>query len=64
MDRYAANPALAGKSQAGAPSMFRLFAAQGQRDVAQRHENKAHAIAQTIEKSMEPSGLEARLNVN
>ena len=42
-------------------ALARLLVAQGQRDVAQRHGAKARAIAETIEKSLESSGLEARL---
>ncbi|MHB8729390.1 MAG: ATP-binding protein [Sulfuricaulis sp.] len=42
----------------------RLLAAQGQSDVAQRHGAKARAIAEAIEKSLESSGLEARLHMS
>jgi len=44
-------------------ALARLFAAQGQSDSARRHVAKAHAIAETIEKSLESSGLEARLHM-
>ena len=42
-------------------ALARLLAAQGQRDAARRHDARAHAVAQAIEKSLESSGLEARL---
>jgi tetratricopeptide (TPR) repeat protein/transcriptional regulator with XRE-family HTH domain len=42
-------------------ALARLFAAQGQRDAAQRHNAKAGTIAKAIEKSLASSGLEARL---
>lgn len=42
-------------------ALSRLFAAQAQYDTAQRHGAKADAIATAIEKSLAPSGLEARL---
>ena len=45
-------------------ALARLFAAQGKRNAVQRHEVKAHTIAQAIEMSLESSGLEARLSVN
>ncbi len=45
-------------------ALARLLAAQGQRDAAQRHGVKARAIAEAIEKSLESSGLEARLRIN
>ena len=45
-------------------ALARLLAAQGQRDAAQRHGAKARAIAEAIEKSLESSGLEARLRMN
>lgn len=45
-------------------ALARLLAAQGQRDAAQFHDAKAHAIAEAIEKSLESSGLEARLRMN
>jgi len=45
-------------------ALARLLAAQGQRDVAQRHDAKARAIAETIEKSVKSSGLESRLRMN
>lgn len=44
-----------------ATALARLFRAQGQRDAAQRHNAKAGAIAEAIEKSLASSGLEARL---
>jgi len=45
-------------------ALARLLAAQGQRDAAQRHGTKARAIAEAIEKSLESSGLEARLRIS
>jgi hypothetical protein len=42
-------------------ALARLFAAQGQRDDAQRHSAKARAIAESIERSLESSGLKAQL---
>ena len=45
-------------------ALARLLAAQGQRDAAKRHHAKARAIAEAIGKSLESSGLEARLRVN
>ena len=45
-------------------ALARLFAAQGQHDAAQRHGAKARAIAEAIEKSLESSGLEARLRTS
>lgn len=45
-------------------ALARLLAAQGQRDAAQRHCAKALATAEAIEKSLESSGLEARLSMN
>jgi tetratricopeptide (TPR) repeat protein len=45
-------------------ALARLLAAQGQRDAAQRHGAAARAIAEAIEKSLESSGLEARLRTN
>jgi tetratricopeptide (TPR) repeat protein/transcriptional regulator with XRE-family HTH domain len=45
-------------------ALARLLAAQGQHDAAQRHADKARAIASVIEKSLESSGLEARLRVH
>jgi len=42
-------------------ALARLLAAQGERDAAERHGAKARAIAEAIEKSLESSGLEARL---
>jgi tetratricopeptide (TPR) repeat protein/transcriptional regulator with XRE-family HTH domain len=44
-------------------ALARLLAAQGQSDAAQFHDFKAQAIAQAIEKSLESSGLEARLRI-
>ena len=44
-------------------TLARLLDAQGQRDTAQRHAAKARQIADAIEKSLEPSGLVARLRV-
>ncbi len=44
-------------------ALARLFGAQGQSDAAQRHDTKARAIAEAIEKSLASSGLEARLLV-
>ena len=45
-------------------ALARLLAAQGQREAAQRQGAKARAIAEAIEKSLESSGLEARLRMN
>ena len=45
-------------------ALARLLAAQGQRGAAQHYDAKARAIAQAIEKSLESSGLEARLRMN
>ena len=42
-------------------ALSRLFEVQGQSEVAQGHGAKARAIAETIEKSLASSGLEARL---
>jgi tetratricopeptide (TPR) repeat protein/transcriptional regulator with XRE-family HTH domain len=42
-------------------ALARLYAAQGRSDAAQRHNAKARVIAVAIEKSLESSGLEARL---
>jgi len=42
-------------------ALARMLAAQGQRDAAKRHGAMARAIAGAIEKSLESSGLEARL---
>lgn len=42
-------------------ALARTLAAQGQRNAAQHHSAKARAIAEEIEKSLEFSGLEARL---
>ena len=41
-----------------------LLAAQGQNEAAQFHNAKACAIAEAIEKSLDSSGLEARLRMN
>ncbi len=43
--------------------LARLFAAQAQRDAAQRHGARARALAQAIEKSLVSSGLEVRLRL-
>jgi tetratricopeptide (TPR) repeat protein len=43
-------------------ALARLSAVQGQHDAAQRHNTKARVIAEAIEKSLESSGLEARLH--
>lgn len=45
-------------------ALARLLDAQGQRDAAQHHAAKARGIAEAIEKSLESSGLEARLSIN
>ena len=45
-------------------ALARLLGTQGERGDAQRHGAKARAIAETIEKSLESSGLEARLRMN
>ncbi len=45
-------------------ALARLLAAQGQRDAAQHHGAKARAIAEAIEKSLESSGIEARLRMS
>lgn len=42
-------------------ALTRLYAAQGQRDTAQHHADKAREIADEIEKSLESSGLVAQL---
>ncbi|MBU2478463.1 MAG: hypothetical protein KKA36_05180, partial [Gammaproteobacteria bacterium] len=44
-------------------ALARTLATQGQRNAAQRLDTKAHAIAVAIEKSLESSGLEARLHL-
>ena len=44
-------------------ALARLLAAQGQRDAAQRHGASARAIADAIGRSLESSGLEARLRM-
>jgi hypothetical protein len=41
--------------------LARLFTVQGQRDAAQRHGASARAMAETVERSLVSSGLEARL---
>jgi len=45
-------------------ALARLLEAQGQSDAARRHGAKARAIAEAIEKSLESSGLDARLRVS
>jgi tetratricopeptide (TPR) repeat protein/transcriptional regulator with XRE-family HTH domain len=45
-------------------ALSRLHAVRGRRDDARRHESKAHLIADAIERSLESSGLEARLRMN
>lgn len=45
-------------------ALARMLAAQGQRDAAKRHGATARAIAEAIEKSLESSGLEARLRMS
>jgi tetratricopeptide (TPR) repeat protein/transcriptional regulator with XRE-family HTH domain len=45
-------------------ALARLPAVLGQRDAARRHGATARAIAEAIEKSLESSGLEARLRMN
>ena len=45
-------------------ALARLLAAQGRSDAAQFHDIKARALAEAIEKSLESSGLEARLCVS
>ena len=42
-------------------ALARLFSAQGQNDVAQRHGTKARAIAEAIKTDLHSSGIEARL---
>jgi len=44
-------------------ALARLFGAQGQNDASQRHDANARAIAGAIEKSLESSGLKARLRM-
>ena len=51
---------LQGDAQA---ALARLFGAQGRNRAAQRHLGIAHAVAQTIERSLEGSGLAARLRM-
>lgn len=45
-------------------ALARMFAAQGQRDAAKRHGATACAIAEAIERSLESSGLDARLRMS
>jgi len=45
-------------------ALARMLAAQGQRDAAKHHGATARAIAEAIEKSLESSGLEARLRMS
>jgi tetratricopeptide (TPR) repeat protein/DNA-binding XRE family transcriptional regulator len=45
-------------------ALARLLSAQGQHDAAQRHDARARAIAEAIGKSLESSGLEARLRMD
>lgn len=45
-------------------ALARLLVAQGRIEVAQRHDTKALAIAEAIEKSLESSALDARLHMN
>ena len=45
-------------------ALARLYEAQGQSDVAQRHVAKGDLIAEAIEKSLESSGFEARLRMH
>lgn len=45
-------------------ALGRLHSAQCQRELAQRHATKALAITEAIEKSLESSGLDARLHLN
>jgi len=45
-------------------SLARLLAAQGDGNAAQRHKARARVMAETIEKSLESSGLEARLHMS
>jgi ATP/maltotriose-dependent transcriptional regulator MalT len=45
-------------------ALARLLAAQGRRGAAQRHDATARAIAEAIEKSLDASGLVARLRMN
>jgi tetratricopeptide (TPR) repeat protein len=45
-------------------ALARLLAAQGQSDAAQYHDAKVYAIAETIEKSLESSGLETQLRIH
>ena len=44
-------------------ALARLCDAQGQHDVAQGHKDKARAIAQAIEASLDSSGLQAQINI-
>jgi hypothetical protein len=43
-------------------ALFRLSRARGQGDAAERHGSRANRIAEAIAKSLERSGLEARLH--
>jgi hypothetical protein len=43
-------------------ALFHLSRAQGQREAAALHENRASAIAEAIGASLASSGLEARLD--
>jgi tetratricopeptide (TPR) repeat protein/transcriptional regulator with XRE-family HTH domain len=45
-------------------ALARLLAAQGQNEAAQSHDANACAIAEAIDKSLDSSGLEARLSMN
>jgi tetratricopeptide (TPR) repeat protein/transcriptional regulator with XRE-family HTH domain len=45
-------------------ALSRTLAAHGQHDAAKHHDDKARAIAESIEKSLESSGLVARLRMN
>jgi tetratricopeptide (TPR) repeat protein len=45
-------------------ALARVLAAQGRRDAAKHHGATARAIAEAIEKSLESSGLEARLRMS
>ena len=44
-------------------ALARLYGAQGHRNAARRHDAKASAIAKTIERSLESSGLDAQLRM-
>ena len=45
-------------------ALARLSDTLGKRDAAQRHAARAREIADAIEKSLDSSGLEARIRVN